>query len=122
VTVVILARDLMVASRIAGAAARAGLDARRIASIDELPEPGEPVVLFAAWDEREPTWGPRLAAWVAGASAGGGGSRLVLFGPHTDVAAHREARSLGIGPVLARSRLMTALPALLVGARPGGGG
>jgi hypothetical protein len=38
---------------------------------------------------------------------------VVLFGPHTDLAAHAEARAAGLGPMLARSKLLADLPTLL---------
>jgi hypothetical protein len=39
--------------------------------------------------------------------------RLVVFGPHADLEAHAAAREAGIGPMLARSKLVSALPQLL---------
>ena len=40
--------------------------------------------------------------------------RVVVFGPHTDLEAHAAARAAGIGPMMARSKLVTSLAELLV--------
>lgn len=109
-TVVALVRDLLIGSRIEEAAARAGRPLVRIAGLERLPRAEEVALLLVAWDERDPGWGPRLAAWRAGGPAG---LRLVLFGPHTDQVAHAEARRHGLGPMWARSRLLRELPRLL---------
>ena len=109
--VAIVARDLIIATRIAEAAAAAGHEVVRVDSPDELPSAADVSVAFVSWDERRPEWGAALASWATG--AGGDSPRLVVFGPHTDLAAHAEARSAGIGPVMARSRLVASLADLL---------
>ncbi|MCV0403317.1 MAG: hypothetical protein K5924_06360 [Chloroflexi bacterium] len=109
-TVLALVDDLLLGSRIEAAARGAGVDYARVASLDDLPEPDDrPVVLFVAWDERAPDWGVGLAAWSGSSPR----FRLVLFGPHTDLAGHRAAKEHGIGPVLSRSKLMSSLPELV---------
>ncbi len=47
--------------------------------------------------------------------------RLILYGPHTDLVAHAAASAAGLGPMLARSKLVASLPSLFDGApaRPG---
>lgn len=111
-TVLALVDDLLLGSRIEAAARAAGADYRRVASVDELPHPGDDgAVLFVAWDERAPGWAEGIAAWRASSPR----SRLVLFGPHTDVVGHRAAKEHGLGPVLARSKLVTSLPQLVSG-------
>ena len=41
------------------------------------------------------------------------GPRLILFGPHTDLEAHADARAAGLGPMWARSKLVAELQALM---------
>jgi hypothetical protein len=108
VTVAVLARDLMVATRIADAGARAGVDVVRCDDAHQLPPPTGVRVLFVDWSDRRPDWGERLAAWRGDAEV-----RIVLFGPHTDLAAHADARAAGLGPMLARSKLIGELPTLV---------
>lgn len=107
---VFLGRDLIIGSRIAEAAARAGADLLRCEGIADLPDPAQVDVLLVDWADREPEWGPGLAAWRA---AGGDRTpRIVVFGPHTDLEAHAAARAAGIGPMMARSKLISILPSL----------
>lgn len=105
--VAILASDLIIATRIGDAAAAAGHHVVRVDDPAELPPAGGTTVAFVDWGSRQPGWGDALAAWVGDADEAR--PRLVVFGPHTDVAAHREARSAGIGPMVARSKLVASL-------------
>jgi hypothetical protein len=114
VTVAVVARDLMIASRIADAGARAGVDVQRFDDPSQLPPAADVTLVLVAWDERRPEWGDRLLAWCADAPQSTS-PRVVLFGPHTDLAAHAEARASGLGPMWARSKLLAELPALLGG-------
>jgi hypothetical protein len=114
VTVAVVSRDLMIATRIADAGARAGVEVQRFDEPSELPPAAELSLLLVAWDERRPAWGERLVDWQAGLP-GTHPLRIVLFGPHVDLAAHAEARAIGLGPMWARSKLLSALPALLGG-------
>ena len=105
--VAIVARDLIIATRIGEAAAAAGHEVVRVDDPAELPPASDVAVAFADWGSREPGWGEALTAWIAGATDAA--PRLVVFGPHTDLEAHRAARSAGIGPMVARSKLVASL-------------
>ena len=102
----------MIATRIADAGARAGVQVRRFDDPGQLPPPSDVTLVLVAWDERQPDWGERLLGWCAGAPQSAP-SRVVLFGPHTDLAAHAEARAAGLGPMWARSKLLAELPTLI---------
>ncbi|MEP7228581.1 MAG: hypothetical protein ABI785_14555 [Gemmatimonadales bacterium] len=104
----------MIASRIADAGARAGVDVRRFDGPDQLPPAVELTLVLVAWDERRPDWGARLLEWCADAPQSAP-PRIVLFGPHTDLAAHAEARAAGLGPMWARSKLLSTLPSVMSG-------
>jgi hypothetical protein len=108
--VAIVARDLIIATRIADAATAAGHGVVRVDRPDELPPAGSVGVAFVDWGSREPGWAERLAGWMATPNAQ---PRLVVFGPHTDLAAHADARAAGIGPMLARSKLIAGLDDML---------
>ena len=109
-TVAVLARDLMIATRIADAGARVGVEVRRFDDPSQLSPAGEVNLLLVDWSERRADWGERLTSWAAGAALR---PRVVLFGPHTDLAAHADARAAGLGPMWARSRFLAELPTLL---------
>ena len=110
--VAIIARDLIIATRIAEAARTAGHEVVRVDRPSELPPASTVDVAFVDWGAREPDWGERLTSWCESAPVSLG-PRLVVFGPHTDLAAHAEARAAGIGPMIARSKLVSALADLL---------
>jgi hypothetical protein len=112
VTVALLARDLIIASRVAAAAERAGEPFVRGDDPAALPPAAEVRLLLVDWGERAPDWGERIVAWCAGAPEPTR-PRVLLFGPHVDLAAHAAARAAGLGPMLARSKLVANLPALL---------
>jgi hypothetical protein len=112
-------RDLLFAVRIADAAARLGVELRRVDDPAQLPEPTTLAIVFVDWADRAPGWGERLRAWRA-AAAEAERPRLVLFGSHVDVEAHDEARRLGIGPVMARSRFVDRVGELLASVRQTG--
>lgn len=109
-TAVALMRDLFLFTRLADAAARAGVELRRVEQVEALPHAEEVALLLVDWSEREATWGARLTEWSAARQ--GPPPRIVLFGPHTDRAAHAAARNSGLGPMWARSKLVAALPTL----------
>lgn len=111
-TVALVSRELMTATRIADAASRAGVDFVRVDGPAQLPAPGTVAVVLVDWAEREDDWAEALVAWRERAPATSR-PRMVLFGPHLDKAAHLAARSSGLGPMWARSRLMLELPSLL---------
>jgi len=74
-------------------------------------------LLLVDWGERAADWGERIVAWCARAPESAR-PRILLFGPHVDLRAHAEARDAGLGPMVARSKLVVDLPSLL--ARPAG--
>lgn len=107
--IVAIVADLILASRIEEAAAHSGTEYRRVDGPDDLLPPGAIDLLLVDWSAREPDWGERLVAW-RGASPR---PRVIVFGPHTDLAAHDAAGRAGLGPMWARSRLVSELPRLL---------
>jgi len=114
---VALVRDLMTATRVESLVTGAGASLVRLDSPDQLPPAGEVNVLVVDWGDREPDWGAAIAAWRDGGEDGQP-ARIVLFGPHTDLAAHEAARQAGLGPMKARSALFAALPELLASLAP----
>ena len=62
-------------------------------------------LVLVDWSAREPSWADALRGSTA---------RVILFGRHTDLEAHTEARAAGLGPMWARSKLITELPSLVV--------
>ena len=96
--------DLMLFSRIESAVRAAGAELTRVDSPSDIPPDAE--VVLVDWSARQPDW--------AGALRRLSGPRLVLFGPHTDLEAHAAARDAGLGPMWARSRLLSGLASLLV--------
>ena len=111
-TVAVVARDLMIATRIADAGAHAGIEVRRFDDPAQLPAAAEVSLLLVAWEERRPDWGSTLVEWCANAPHSAR-PHIVLFGPHTDLVAHADARAAGLGPMWARSKLIAELPSLL---------
>lgn len=110
--IVVLARDLIIASRFAEAAASERVTMLRIDHPSELPETERVRRLFVDWGAREPDWAPSIRSWLArGSEAHRPG--VTLFGPHTDLAAHADARAAGLGPMMARSRLVRDLSQLV---------
>jgi hypothetical protein len=112
VTVAVVARDLMIATRIADAGARAGVEVRRFDDPSELSPPADLGLVLVDWGARGPHWADQLSAWRS-REAASANPRLILFGPHTDLAAHADARVAGLGPMWARSKLLAELPVLL---------
>ena len=109
-------RDLMFGSRIFEAAARAGAEFVRVDSPTDLPGADQLDLVLVDWGDRAPDWGERLSGWCLRAAASGQ-PRIVLFGPHTDLEAHADAKRHGLGPMLARSKLVRSLPMLMRGRR-----
>jgi hypothetical protein len=112
VTVVVLARDLIIASRVIEAGITAGVTVSRVDDPASLPPATGVVLLLVDWADRRPGWPEALARWCADAPESAK-PRVLLFGQHTDLAAHAEARAAGLGPMWARSKLVSRLPALL---------
>jgi hypothetical protein len=96
--------DLMLFSRIESAVRAAGAELTRVDSPSDIPPDAE--VVLVDWSARQPDWAATLRRLS--------GPRLVLFGPHTDLEAHAAARDAGLGPMWARSRLLSGLASLLV--------
>ena len=96
--------DLILYSRIESAASAAGASLTRLDSPSDLPDDLE--LVLVDWSARQPDWANALAALSVG--------RIVLFGRHTDLEAHSAARAAGLGPMWARSKLITELPTLVV--------
>ena len=107
----LLARDLIIASRIAAAAERAGVPIIRVDNPADLPPAADVRLLLVDWGDRDPHWAALLAKWCAGAPETAQ-PRVLLFGPHVDLEAHAAARAAGLGPMVARSRLIAVLPNL----------
>jgi hypothetical protein len=112
VTVVLVTRDLLLGSRIADAAERAGRELLRIDDPFGLPAASAVDLVLVDWAARREGWGERLSSWCAEAPQMEG-PRLVLYGPHTDLEAHAAARAAGLGPMWARSKLVAELPTLV---------
>lgn len=110
--VAVVVRDLFIGSRILDAAARAGVELVQVDSPADLPPADDLDLLLVDWSGRSPDWGDLLDAWAAAAPAP---PRIILFGQHTDVAAHADAKRHRLGPMLARSKLVTSLSSLFGG-------
>lgn len=95
--------DLMLYSRIDAAAAVADASLVRASSPADLPADLD--LVLVDWSARDPSWADALRAFPA---------RVILFGRHTDLEAHADARAAGLGPMWARSKLLTELPSLVV--------
>lgn len=108
--IAIVGRDLIAATRIRDAAVQSGFTAVRVDRPEDLPSRDDVAVAVVDWSSRDESWGVTLRSWLEGA---GGGPRVLLYGFHTDLAAHADARRYGLGPMVARSRLFSALPELL---------
>lgn len=98
--------DLLLFSRIEAAATTAGASLLRVDSPDDLPRREVFDLVLVDWAAREPDWADALRERNA--------SRVILFGPHTDLEAHAAARAAGLGPMWARSKLVAGLPDLVV--------
>ena len=98
--------DLMLFSRIESAATAAGASLIRLDSPRELPDDLD--VILVDWSARQPDWARTLRSLPPVA-------RVILFGRHTDLGAHAEARAAGLGPMWARSALVARLPAVMSG-------
>lgn len=107
-----LVRDLITASKIESSVVGSGASLARVESPKQLPPASEVDVLVVDWGDRQPEWGAALAAWRDSSTADQS-PRVILFGPHTDLVAHADARTANLGPMRARSAFFGALPELL---------
>ena len=95
--------DLILFSRIESAATTAGASLVRVDSPAGLP--GDLDLVLVDWSARQPDWTDALRSRTT--------SRVILFGPHTDLDAHAAARAAGFGPMWARSKLVSDLSVIL---------
>ncbi|MGI8791789.1 MAG: hypothetical protein ACR2H3_01190 [Acidimicrobiales bacterium] len=95
--------DLMLYSRIESAASAVKASLVRVDSPTDLPDDLD--LILVDWSARQPDWTDALLARTT--------SRIILFGQHTDLAAHADARATGLGPMWARSKLLGELSRLL---------
>lgn len=102
--------DLMLFSRIETAANGAGASLLRVDSPLDVPADEPLDLILVDWSARQPEWPDALRGRTA--------SRVILFGPHTDLEAHEAAREAGLGPMWARSKLVAELPALVARITP----
>ena len=104
--------DLMLFSRIEAAATAAGATLLRVDSPHDLPNGAAFDLILVDWSARQPDWADALRGRTA--------SRIILFGPHTDLEAHSAARAADLGPMWARSKLLPSLGGLLKAHAPKG--
>jgi len=97
--------DLMLYSRIESAARVAGVELVRVDRPHAIPPATE--LVLVDWSAREPGWTARLQSLS--------GARIILFGPHVDLEAHASAREAMLGPMMARSKLLSSLGELMGG-------
>ena len=97
--------DLMLYSRIESATTAAGASLLRLDSPADLSVDFD--LVLVDWSARRTDWADALVP------ASGSITRVILFGQHTDLEAHAAARAAGLGPMWARSKLVTELPGLL---------
>ncbi len=100
--VVAVITDLMLYSRIESAATAAGAPLIRVDTPSAMPDDLD--LVLVDWSTRQADWADALRARTA--------TRVILFGQHTDLEAHAAARAAGLGPMWARSKLLTSLPSL----------
>lgn len=96
--------DLMLFSRIDAAAEDADASLVRVDTPAQLPSDLD--LILVDWSARAPDWADALLARATKA-------RVILFGRHTDLEAHAAARAAGLGPMWARSKLVSDLPGLV---------
>ena len=104
-TVAAVVSDLMLYSRIESAARVSGASLARVDAPSAVSPDAE--LVLVDWSARDPSWADPLCARREA------GARVILFGPHTDLEGHAAARALGLGPMWARSRLLSTLLDLL---------
>ena len=95
--------DLMLYSRIESAARVAGVELARVDTPHDIPP--DPDLVLVDWSARDPGWAEPLISLS--------GVRVILFGPHVDLDAHAAARHARLGPMMARSKLLSSLGELM---------
>lgn len=111
--VVLVGTDLMIGSRIAAAADAAEVAFARVDEPNELANLDRDDLVLVDWANRTTGWEEPLIALSASAAP----PRLRLFGSHKDLDAHAAAAAAGLGPMVARSKLVARLHALIRGDR-----
>ena len=109
--VALVSPDLLITSRVASIVQASEGQFLRVDDPGDLPASDAVDLVLVDWSYRRHTWPDVLTG--RGNDPSATQPRLILFGPHTDLAAHGEARAAGLGPMWARSRLLTMLPKLL---------
>ncbi len=94
--------DLFLFSRIESAARLADVQLARVDAPHQIPADAD--LVLVDWSARQPDWADALRSSDA---------RVIVFGPHTDLQAHADARAADLGPMWARSKLVRELPSLL---------
>jgi hypothetical protein len=107
VKVALVGRELLFGSRIASLVEDAGAELTRVDEPQSLPPAASVQLVLVDWAERQPGWADALSSWAA--EAEGSRPHVLLFGPHTDLRAHADARAAGLGPMVARSKLLLTL-------------
>jgi len=97
--------DLMLYSRIESAASAAGASLARVDDPSAVPSDAD--LVLVDWSARDPSWADPLRALRDA------GARVILFGPHVDLEAHAAARDAGLGPMMARSKVLSEVPSLM---------
>ena len=101
--------DLMMYSRIEALASAAGAGLVRVDTPAELPRAVDVDLVLIDWSARRPDWAEAMHGWRGSNTS----ARVILFGQHTDLVGHREARAAGLGPMVARSKLISDLARLI---------
>ena len=102
--------DLMLYSRIESASRVSGASLARVDHPSLAPADAE--LVLVDWSARDPSWAEPLRALRDN------GARVILFGPHVDLEAHAAARDTDLGPMWARSKLISSLSSVLGGTGP----
>ena len=96
--------DLMLFSRIDAVATASDAVVTRVDSPADLPDDLDLVLV---------DWSARGSRWADALRDRTGNARVILFGRHTDLEAHAEARAASLAPMWARSKLVLELPELV---------
>jgi hypothetical protein len=116
-TIALVVRDLLFGSRIAAVVEASGARLLRVDDPGQLPQAASVELVLVDWGERGPLWGRNLREWRDGVGLAERPT-IILFGPHTDLEAHADARAAGLGPMLARSRLLEHVAARIASPEP----
>jgi hypothetical protein len=122
-TILALADDLMVVSRIEAAAAAIGGSVQFPKNERELKEAieqreGTSLLFLVGMTATRQPWETLVPFARSVAGAEGVELRVIAFGPHMDLKLRQLALDAGVDEVIANSRLMTDLPTLLKSSIP----